>query len=145
MHMTKSNLLKFLRTHRLGVLATVSSEGNPEAAVVGITVSENFEIVFDTIDSSRKGINLRRNRRAAFVIGWDNERTAQYEGIADEPTGMELAGLKELYFSVYPDGVLRQEWKGITYFRVRPLWIRYSDYNEGGEIIEFGDKELAGG
>ena len=34
----------------------------------------------------------------ALVIGWDDGRTVQYEGICDEPAGNELEQLKALYF-----------------------------------------------
>ena len=86
-------LLKFLREQRLAVQASVSSSLGPQAAVVGYAVTDKFEIVFDTLDSSRKGQNLRQNPKIALVIGGmvpGDERTAQYEGIADEPTGDEL-------------------------------------------------------
>jgi len=75
--MTRSELLAFLQKHRLGVLSTVSPSGDPEAAVVGIAVTDRLEIVFDTLDSTRKCENLRRRNKIAFVIGWDEEITVQ--------------------------------------------------------------------
>ncbi|HXQ26285.1 MAG TPA: pyridoxamine 5'-phosphate oxidase family protein [Candidatus Acidoferrales bacterium] len=140
--MDRIALLAFLRKHRLGVLATVSPTGEPESAVVGIAFTNNLELVFDTIDNTRKCQNLRKFPRIAFVIGWDEEITVQYEGIADEPNGAELEGLKDAYFAVYPDGRERQKWPGITYFRVRPTWARYSDFNSPGTTIEFTKEQL---
>ena len=142
--MTRIELLQFLRRHRIGVLSTVSPAGTPEAAVVGIAITDNLEIFFDTLDSSRKCVNLRHSPNIAFVIGWDKEITVQYEGIADEPKGAELERLKQVYFAVYPDGPERQSWPGMTYFRVRPRWARYSDFNAGGKIVEFSQADLAG-
>jgi len=136
MSMTRDELLPFLRKHRLGVQSTVSSSGDPQAAVVGIAVTSELEIVFDTVDTSRKCRNLRANPRIAFVIGWDQEITVQLEGIADEPTGKERERVLESYFAAYPDGRDRVAWKGITHFRVRPTWIRYSDFNVPGKIVE---------
>ena len=136
MSMTRDELLPFLRKHRLGVQSTVSSSGDPQAAVVGIAVTSELEIVFDTVDTSRKCRNLRANPRSAFVIGWDQEITVQLEGIADEPTGKERERVLESYFAAYPDGRDRLAWKGITHFRVRPTWIRYSDFNVPGKIVE---------
>jgi hypothetical protein len=46
-----------------------------------------------------------------------------------EPAGAELARLKEIYFARFADGPARRKWAGITYIRVRPRWLRYSDYN----------------
>jgi hypothetical protein len=35
--------------------------------------------------------------------------------------------------------VAHQEWKDITYVRVRPTWARYSDFRPGGCVIELSD------
>ncbi len=136
--MTNEELLSFLRSHRLAVQASVSAVGHAQAAVVGFAVSDRFEVVFDSLGSTRKVINLRRNPRIAVVIGWDDEQTVQIEGIADEPTAEELTRLKAVYFTAYPDGVERQKWSGITYVRVRPHWMRYSDFRAPSRIIEWG-------
>jgi pyridoxine/pyridoxamine 5'-phosphate oxidase len=136
MTMTRDELLPFLRKHRLGVQSTVSPSGDPQAAVVGIAVTPELEIIFDTVDTSRKCLNLRANPRIAFVIGWDQEITVQLEGIADEPTGKERERTLEVYFAAYPECRDHLAWKGITHFRVRPTWIRYSDFNAPGKIVE---------
>jgi hypothetical protein len=81
----------------------------------------------------------------AFVVGWDQERTIQYEGLADEPQGEELARLKAIYFAHFPDGPARERWDGITYFRVRPTWLRYSDFSAPEPVIvEVHPADLAG-
>ena len=144
--MTPTALLEFMRRHRLAVQVSVSSAHGPQAAVVGIAVTDEFEIVFDAIESSRKATNLRQNSKAALVIGGlspGDERTVQYEGVADEPSGDELERLKSIYYSVYPDGPSRLSWPGLVYVRVRPRWIRYSDYNiSPPELVEFQAADL---
>ena len=146
--MTSSELLRFLQTQPLAVQTSIAASGTPQAAVVGIAVSDRFEIVFDTLASTRKVLNLRQNPRAALVVGGlttGDERTAQIEGIADEPAGEELERLKRVYYSVYPDGPSRLSWPGLTYVRVRPHWIRFSDYNQGPPlIVEFRRDQLEG-
>lgn len=132
----RASLLEFLRRHRYCVQASASPEGAPQAAVVGFAVTEELEIVFDTIGSTRKMGNLRRDGRIAIVVGWDEEQTVQIEGIADEPHGEELERLKAAYFAQWPDGVERQAWKDITYVRVRPTWVRYSDFRPEGQVVE---------
>jgi hypothetical protein len=137
--MNRAELVTFLRRHRLCVQASVSPASSPQAALVGFAVSDQLEIVFDTLDSTRKSENLRQNSRIALVVGLGpEERTAQIEGIADRPSGAELERLKRVYFEVWPDGVARQTWKGLTYVRVRPTWVRYSDFAhaEGPEVVE---------
>lgn len=143
--MNAQKLLEFLRSNRLAVQASLSP-GGPQAAVVGFAISDTFEIVFDTLQTTRKARNLRRNPHIAFVIGGliaRDERTVQYEGTADEPSGDELESLKKVYYSAFPDGPNRANWPGMIYIRVRPKWIRYSDYNQNPpEIVEFQDRDL---
>lgn len=144
--MDRAELVAFLRRHRIGVQASVSAAGAPQAAVVGIAVSDDLEIVFDTLASTRKIANLRRDGRVALVVGWDGAQTAQIEGIADEPSGRELERLQRVYLAVYPDGAARQHWEGITYVRVRPTWVRYSDFRPGSErVVEIGASDLTRG
>ena len=80
-------LLSFLRAQPWAVEASVNGEGGPQAAVVGVAVTDGLEIVFDTLSTSRKAQNLRANGRISLVIGWDEGQTAQIDGVADEPTG----------------------------------------------------------
>ena len=45
------------------------------------------------------------------------------------PSGDELRRVQEIYFGVFPDGRDRLHWKGLIHVRVKPLWIRYSNYS----------------
>lgn len=139
--MTRNELLAFMRSERYAVQASVSALGRPQAAVVGIAVSDAFELVFDTLDSTRKAVNLRANPGVAFVIGGTregDERTVQYEGTADVPEGAEREWLQRIYFARFPDGRDRQAWPGLIYVRVKPSWIRYSNFNvQPPQIVEF--------
>lgn len=136
--MTKAELVAFIRQHELAVQASIAASGAPQASVVGIVVTDDLEVVFDTVDKTRKCQNLRRDKRVALVIGWDEQQTLQYEGVVDEPTGADLARLKEIYFETFPDGREREKWPGITYFRARPIWMKYSDFRGAAPtIIEF--------
>jgi hypothetical protein len=138
--MTRPELLLFMRGHRYAVEASVSPAGAAQAAVIGIAVTDAFEIVFDSVATTRKIQNLRHNPNIAFVIGGctGEERTVQYDGIADEPDGPELERLKEIYYRQFPDGPARLSWPGLVYVRVRPTWIRYSDFAKDPlEIVEF--------
>lgn len=99
--MTRNELLAFARRHPLAVQASVSPEGDPQAAVIGIVVDDRFQFFFDTLATSRKCRNLRRDPRIALVIGWDLTEacTLQVQGRADEPGDEELARWKALYFA----------------------------------------------
>ncbi len=142
--MTRRELVSFLRKYRLAVQASVTPAGAPQAAVVGFAVSDALEIVFDTVTTSRKYANLRADPRIALVIGWEHEITAQIEGVADFPTGDELERVRACYFAAYPDGRDRLAWPDITHVRVRPNWVRYSDFaQDPPHIVEIATEHLA--
>lgn len=145
--MTRRDLVSFMREQRLAVQASVTPEGNPQAAVVGFVVSGQLEVFFDTSRHSRKVANLRHSPKIALVIGGlipGDERTLQYEGLADEPAGNDLKRLKELYFASFPDGRAREQWPDITYIRTRPTWLRYSDFNQDPPLtIDLDQTRLA--
>ena len=128
-------LYQFICKNKYAVLSTVTKDYLPEAALVGIAVTNDLQIIFDTVSTSRKYQNLISNPSIAFVIGWDNEQTIQYEGIAKIPSAQNLNKLLEVYFKVFPEGKERKEnCKDIVYFCVEPKWIRYSDF--GNRKIE---------
>lgn len=126
--MTRGELIQFLRAQPWAVEASVNGRGEPEAAVVGVAITDRLETVFDTLSASRKAANLRANPRIALVIGWDDGQTVQIEGQVDEPGGDELLRLKDLYLQRFPDGHKRAALADVAYFRVSPEWIRYSDF-----------------
>jgi general stress protein 26 len=135
--MTTDFLYDFIRQHKFGVLSTISPENTPQSAYLGIAVTPDLKIIFDTVTDSRKYRNILLNPNISFVIGWDNERTVQYEGLAKIPDENELQDLLQTYFKVFPDGIFRKEnWENITYICVEPKWIRYSDFNDATRTIE---------
>lgn len=135
MSISRSELIEFLRAQKWAVESSVTPDGAPQAAVVGVAVSDELELVFDTIGDTRKAENLRQNPKIALVMGWDDGKTAQIEGVADEPTGDSLARIKKVYFAKFPDGVEREAWPKITYFRVKPTWVRFSDFTTAPPAI----------
>lgn len=151
MAITRAELVRFLREVPLLAVASISPDGAPQAALLGVAVGDDLEIVFDTLDTTRKFRNLRRDPRIALVfgkaggyaMGKHDERTLQYEGVAEIPAGQELKRAQALYFGTFPEGRGRLAWPHITYVRARPDWIRYSDYNRNPpDIVELGGESL---
>ena len=97
--------------------------------------------------TTRKAENIARDPRVAFVIGGTltgEEQTVQYEGIADRLAGAELSRFQKTYLEVFPDGRDRLAWPGLIYIRVKPRWLRYSDYRtDPPMILEFDARQLA--
>ena len=135
--MERAGICSFMSGFKYGVLSSVAKDGTPQSALVGIAVSEELEIVFDTVNSSRKYRNLVERPSCCFVVGgWSSEQTVQYEGTAFEPKGEELERYQRIYFAAWPDGPARMIWPGIAYFAVRPRWIRYSDFDQNPPAVE---------
>jgi hypothetical protein len=133
--MIKTDLFDFLRSHRYAVVSGISETGVPQSAVVGIGVSRDLEIIFDTLNTTRKYRNLMANPAAAACV-WTGEATAQLEGVAHEPDGAERDRYREIYFESWPDGRDRLHWAGLTHLVIRPKWIRYTDFDQRPPQIE---------
>jgi pyridoxine/pyridoxamine 5'-phosphate oxidase len=132
---THADLFHFIEQSKLGVLSSVAPSGAPQSALVGIAVTDDLQIVFDTVKTSRKYGNLKARPACSFVFGWTGEQTVQYEGIAEELDGTQLRRYQEIYFRTWPDGPSRSQWPGIVYFLVKPKWIRYSDFDKNPPLI----------
>ncbi len=133
--MKVEDVLAIVKQKRLAVVSTADESGAPEAALVGFALTERNEIVFDTLGSSRKAVNIARRAATAVVIGWDNDITVQIEGDARRPQGVDLAYAKAAYYREWPDGRSRESWPDIAYIVVKPQWMRYANY-AGAPVIE---------
>jgi pyridoxine/pyridoxamine 5'-phosphate oxidase len=127
-----AELSGFIASCDLAVVSYLSPEGTPQSAVVGIAVTPDLELVFDTVSSSRKYRNLKARSQCSIVL-WSGDVTIQYEGFAEETAEDRY---REAYFKKLPDGRDRLSWPGITHFVVRPKWIRYSDFAARPRLIE---------
>ncbi|HUB30874.1 MAG TPA: pyridoxamine 5'-phosphate oxidase family protein [Terracidiphilus sp.] len=134
--MDKTAMYAFLCRSRYGVLSYLSPAGTPRSALVGVATTHEFEIVFDTVKTSRKYGDLRERPCCSIVLWPGGEQTVQLEGTAFEPEGADREGYREAYFAVWPDGRHRLSWPGLTHFVVRPRWIRCVDYDRSPPLIE---------
>ncbi len=134
--MTKDDVLKFISKRQFTVIAT-KDEPYPESACIEFG-NDGFTLIFDTNKNSRKFKNIQKSPEVSLVIGWEDEQTVQYEGIATLlPEGEELERLKKIYFAKSAEA---QKWEGkkdMVYFKVEPKWVRYTNLNfDPWEIVE---------
>lgn len=122
----KKFLYDFISKRKLGVIATVTSDGKPEAAVMEVAVTPSLELIFDTPNTSRKYTNLKQNPHVAFAFGWEEWDTVQYEGIAQELSGKEREKYRKIFLAKHPDAKKWDAFPDTTYFKVLPKWIRYT-------------------
>lgn len=127
----------------LATISTLSPEGKPQAAVIGIGQTNDLEIIFGTFNTTRKYRNIHRNPSVALVIGWEDGKTVQYEGDATELTPEDIHLVRDNLWAKNPGTKKYYEDERQRYFIVRPTWMRYTDMTvEPRYIIEMDVAEL---
>jgi pyridoxine/pyridoxamine 5'-phosphate oxidase len=132
----KAALYSFMTRARYGVVSSIAADGEPQSALVGVGITPALEIVFDTLRTTRKYVNLIARPHCSVALWWVGEQTVQLDGDAFEPAGAELDRYREAYFVAWPGGRDRLTWAGITHLVVRPRWIRATDYDQKPPLIE---------
>lgn len=109
----------------MAVVATVSGNSRPQAALVGVAALDDGTLIFDTDRTARKVQNLRDNRRVAVVVGIDGEISVQLEGPAVISAGVERDRFGAQYNAQFPGSrALGPDYAVIV---VRPDWVRVYD------------------
>lgn len=125
--MTK--VLELMAKTPICVLSTISADDIPQSAVVGFAECENYELIVGTSKESRKYKNILNNPNVSVVIGWDNKKTIQYEGLAEEITKDKLPYYQQIHFAKHPDAAEYKDDPSEVYILIKPRWIRYTDCN----------------
>ncbi|WP_353113885.1 pyridoxamine 5'-phosphate oxidase family protein [Microbacterium sp.] len=120
-----ASLAAFVRAEGRGVVATVSPDGAPEAALVGLTARDDGTLIFDSPETFRKIANLRADDRVAVVIGTGGDVSVQVEGTALVVEGEERVALAAEYETRFPGS--RALTDGFAVVAVRPAWVRVYD------------------
>ncbi|MBD3941008.1 pyridoxamine 5'-phosphate oxidase family protein [Microbacterium sp. NEAU-LLC] len=121
----RESVVAFLRDHGRGVVATVSPEGVPEAALVGLVALDDGSILFNALASSRKVANLGARPVIAIVVGTDGDVTLQIEGPASIAGPDRRAALGEEFLRHAPGSRVHEE--GFALVVVTPEWVRVYD------------------
>lgn len=130
-----------MQGHHLAVIATVAPNCLPQAAVVGISVKPNLELLFGTSRNTRKYRNLQNSPMVAAVIGWEKGRSAQYEGEVKELAGKELEECLRVYLAEMPSAAKFMDPKESVFYKIIPRFIKYIDISRDPwdifELYEF--------
>jgi general stress protein 26 len=122
----------FLRIQSMATISTIDKNGlKPESALIAFAETSNLEIIFETFYATRKYENLQYNKNVALVVGWDMvvHRTLQYEGIAEPIPPQDVARYRSIFLrkkTPCTEQFLLDP--RVRLFKIRPLWISYSDY-----------------
>lgn len=122
----------------LAVISTIHSFNNSsESALIAFAQGNEFELYFMAFVDSRKYANLQNNHTVSLVIGFDYT-TVQYEGIASELK--EDAAKEALHAFSCKASPCTSDFLNnprARFFKVKPKWLRYSDYRIcPAEIVE---------
>ena len=129
----------FIKEHQIAVISTVTSDFLPVSAVVGIFANDKMELFFGTFNTSRKFVNIEKNPRVSFVIGWDKGKTVQYEGEAKKLSGKAEEEFKKAHLAKMSTAAKYVSASEAVFFKVTPTWIRYTDVSKDPwDIIEIG-------
>lgn len=133
-------ILEYIKSQRVGVLALEMLDGSPHAATVHFTIVESpIFFIFETSAKSRKAEPILKNQitRASLVIGSDerNMKTLQFDGHvellkADDPS-------IDTYLDEFPEKKLKvQKSQDIIFFKFIFSWWRYTDWTKPeGKLI----------
>ncbi len=105
MSTSSSDPRTLLAQRRLGVLATIKSDGRPQLSPVQPFYEPRAEVIYVSMTEGRaKTANLRRDPRAALEVtssnGWEwatAEGTVTLTGPGTDPHGPEVAALVDYY------------------------------------------------
>ena len=135
----KNKILTFLQTCPMASISTISADGIPQSAIIAFARTSNFEIIFETFYDTRKYANLAKNPHIALATGFSPtvHVTFQYEGMAIEmKTPEDIRWCKEQFKKKdTPCSDEFLEHPKVTFWKVKPTWLRYSDYTGPVPVI----------
>ena len=137
----QQNIIDFINSQRICVLAFEMMDGSPHASTVHFAFDQKSGIFFfETYNTYRKGEVLMNKKtiRASVVVGFDenNMKTLQLDGEARLISSEE----KDLYDQVYFEKFTNKKEKSLDpkfiFFLFQPKWWRYTDWTgKNGKVI----------
>lgn len=126
----RDDVLHYLKTKpiKLCVLATASTTGKPESAVVGYAVKDDLTMLFSTHKGTRKLDNLNKNNQISLVVGWDfDTMNVQMEGTAKIVENENEHKAAEDFFFTQNPAALKFKSPDTVFIEVLPHWVRSID------------------
>ncbi len=129
----QENILEYIKSQRVGVLAVEMLDGSPHGATIHFAHTEEpLVFYFETDRNYRKCEPLfgKEKTRASFVIGSDesNMKTLQMDGEASVVAEAEEGLFEKTYFGKFPDKEEHPKDPETVYFKFVPTWWRFTDW-----------------
>lgn len=138
----RQEILDYLRTQRVGVLAVEMMDGSPHGATVHFAHGENpLVFYFETCADYRKteALTGRPTSRATFVVGSDesNMKTLQLDGDVRILKPEEMEEFEKIYYGKFPNKKGKVYGSAPVFFQFIPRWWRFTDWTtpEGKKIL----------
>jgi pyridoxamine 5'-phosphate oxidase-like protein len=126
--MDRAELVAFVRRRGVAVVATRGRSGTAQGAPVGIAITDEAEIIFDTSVHARRYHDIVAFPQVGIEVRGDDV-TVQSEGAADVLTGADRDRCLRAYFQQYPERRERAHDPDVAYIRVRLRRLRLSDFH----------------
>jgi general stress protein 26 len=143
----KQEIINYLKTQRVGVLAVEMLDGSPHGATIHFAHTEDTVVFyFETSKDYRKAepILSKDSVRASFVVGCDpnSMKTLQLDGIVKLVSESDREKFKEIYFGKFPEKLAKSYGVEQVYFTFTPTWWRFTDWTtpQGKMILTSIDK-----
>ncbi len=127
----QSQILDYLQTQRVGILAIEMTDGSPHAATVHFAAeADGSHFYFWTPAGSRKveSLQTRPSSRASVVIGADetNMKTLQMDGECKFVLEQDRSRFDSIYFGKFPEKV--GKFPDAVALVFSPSWWRFTDW-----------------
>ena len=129
--METEELVAFMRTRGMAVVATPNAEGCQAAALVGWPPPSSGSSCSTPNAPRARTRTCRGVHRVAVVVGWDERQTVPVEGVAHQPTGEDRERCASAHPTQRPGGAARTEDPSRALIRITPGWVRATDFRPG--------------
>ena len=133
----RTEIAAYVRAEGRAIVATVTADGAPEAALVGITALDDGTLIFNVVPGARKLANLAANGRVAVVVGATGHVSVQFEGAAVITVGDEADHYAAEFERLMPGS--RSRYEGYVVVVVRPDWLRVYDVSHRPPLVVEAD------
>lgn len=143
----KKEIIDFINSQRICVLALEMMDGSPHASTVHFALDDKSEtFFFETYRPYRKCEALfgRETSRASIVVGFDEKvmKTLQLDGEVKLVKEEEREFFDKVYFEKFPNKLEKSRDPKFVFFSFKPKWWRFTDWTgpNGKVIITSDDK-----